>query len=45
MINAYKQYDFDICIPSHSQPQSREIISLLEAAYAEDLAESEESND
>jgi len=32
MIEAYKQYDFDICISSHSEPQTREVLTLLESA-------------
>jgi len=35
LIETYKQYDFDICIPSHSNPQTRKIITLLEIALAE----------
>jgi len=34
MIEAYKQYDFDICISSHSEPQTKEVIALLEADLA-----------
>ena len=34
MIEAYKQYDFDICISSHSEPQAKEVIALLEADLA-----------
>ena len=37
LIEAYKQYDFNICIPSHSKPQTREIIMLLQTALAEAL--------
>jgi len=32
MIKQYKQFDFDICVPSHCEPQGREIIALLEKA-------------
>jgi len=40
LIETYKQYDFDICVPSHnligySRPQTREIIALVEAALSE----------
>ncbi len=37
LIETYKQYDFDICIPSHSEPQTREVIKLLETALAKAL--------
>jgi glyoxylase-like metal-dependent hydrolase (beta-lactamase superfamily II) len=37
LIETYKEYEFEICVPSHCQPQSREIISLLEKALAETL--------
>ena len=36
-IEQYKQYDFDICVPSHSAPQSREVIGLLEKALEKEL--------
>jgi len=36
LLEIYKQYDFDICIPSHSKPQTKEVIALLEAAYKEE---------
>jgi len=32
MIETYKQYDFNICIPSHSEPQTKEVLTLLETA-------------
>jgi len=35
MIEKYKQYDFDLCLPSHSEPQGREIIKFLEIALLE----------
>ena len=35
LIEIYKKYDFNICIPSHSAPQTREIIKLLETAVME----------
>ena len=34
MIEAYKQYDFDICISSHSEPQTKDVIAFLEADLA-----------
>ena len=33
-VEQYKQYDIEICIPSHSEPQSRDVIALLDAAVA-----------
>jgi glyoxylase-like metal-dependent hydrolase (beta-lactamase superfamily II) len=45
MIMLYKQLDFEICVPSHSEPQTREIITLLEEALAEDLNDSNEDTD
>ena len=44
-IETYKQYDFDICIPSHSEPQTREVIGLLEAAFAKEWGEKNGSFD
>ena len=35
MIMLYKQFDFNVCVPSHCEPQSREIISLLEQALTD----------
>ena len=35
LIETYKQYDFNICIPSHSEPQTRGVLTLLETALAE----------
>ncbi|MCL2397694.1 MAG: MBL fold metallo-hydrolase [Defluviitaleaceae bacterium] len=35
MIEIYKQYDFDVCISGHSEPQTDDVIALLEAALAE----------
>ena len=34
IIEIYKGYDFDICIPSHSEPQRGDVIGLLEVALA-----------
>jgi len=31
MIETYKQYDFEICISGHSEPQTKEIIALLDS--------------
>jgi len=36
LIDVYKKCDFEICVPSHSEPQTREVIALLEAAYIND---------
>jgi len=36
LIEIYKKCDFEICVPSHSEPQTKEVITLLEAAYAEE---------
>jgi len=41
MIAQYKQLDFEICVPSHSEPQTREIIAMLE----EDLADDSDDDD
>jgi len=30
MLEAYKAHNFDICISSHSEPQTREVLTLLE---------------
>ncbi|MCL2704464.1 MAG: MBL fold metallo-hydrolase [Defluviitaleaceae bacterium] len=35
MIETYKQYDFEICVSGHSEPQTKEVIVLLETALAE----------
>ena len=35
MLETYKQYDFEICVSGHSEPQTREVILLLEAALAQ----------
>jgi len=35
LIETYKQYDFDICLSGHSEPQTKEVIALLETALAE----------
>lgn len=37
LLDIYKQYDFDICISSHSEPQTGEVIALLETALAKEL--------
>jgi len=44
LIETYKQYDFDICIPSHSEPQTREVITLLEIAVAKAWREQEDGS-
>jgi len=38
MIELYKQLDFNICVPSHSEPQTKEVITFLEA-LADDMDE------
>jgi len=35
LIETYKQYDFEICISGHSEPQTKEVIALLEVALVE----------
>jgi len=32
VIDAYKQYDFDMCISGHNKPQGRDVVSRMEAA-------------
>ena len=32
VINAYKQYDFDVCISGHNKPQGKDVVSRMEAA-------------
>jgi glyoxylase-like metal-dependent hydrolase (beta-lactamase superfamily II) len=39
MIQLYKQYNFEICVSGHSKPQTKEVITLLEAAFAKVLRE------
>jgi len=40
LIDCYKQYDFDVCVSGHSEPQAREVLALLEAALAKARAQS-----
>jgi len=35
LVETYKQYDFEVCISGHSEPQTKEVIGWLEAALAE----------
>ena len=32
LIKSYRQCDFDICVPTHSEPQAKEVLVMLEAA-------------
>ena len=34
-IEKYKEYDFETCIPSHSEPQTKDVLSLLDQAMTE----------
>ena len=46
-IDAYKQYDFGICMSGHSEPQMGDVIAMMEAAekpWKEWLRESNEAN-
>lgn len=36
LLDIYEEYDFEICIPSHSRPQTRAVLELLREALAED---------
>ena len=35
LVEAYKQYDFEVCISGHCEPQTKEVIGYLEIALAE----------
>ena len=33
LIDAYKKYDFDICLSGHCEPQTQDVIAMMEASY------------
>jgi len=35
MVDIYKQYDFEVCVSGHSDPQGREVLKFLEVALDE----------
>jgi len=35
MVETYKQYNFEICVSGHSEPQTKEVIGFLEVALKE----------
>jgi len=37
LLEIYKQYDFEICIPSHCEPQTRDVIAYLETSLVRDF--------
>ena len=33
MIDSYKKYDFNICLSGHCEPQTRDVIAMMEASF------------